>query len=225
MLNMTDSAHAVHNDMRGHTGQIITMGTGVLDQKASKQKMNTSSSTECEHVGTSEGLPKNIYFEMFMEEQGYKLKSNTLAKDNESEIKVLKNGRDLCTWNMKHVAIKHFWSTDRIKNGNIEVVYCPTDEMLADYNSKPLQGKAFTTFRRGIMGWDHIGTIYKGYTHPKERVENKEKLVSKLVSNDIKSNHAKIVERQKMTYVVAVKMQNRKCMEEMKQHLTPASSH
>lgn len=75
------------------------------------------------------------------------------------------------------------------------------------------------------MGWDHIGTIYKGYTHPKERVENKEKLVSKVVSNDIKSNHAKIVERQKMTYAEAVKMQNRECMEEMKQHLTPASSH
>ena len=68
MLTMTDSAHAVHNDMMGHTGQIITMGTGVLDQKASKQKMNNRSSTECEHVGTSEGLPKNIYFEMFMEE-------------------------------------------------------------------------------------------------------------------------------------------------------------
>eukprot|EP00957_Ditylum_brightwellii_P107855 8227532-Ditylum_brightwellii.AAC.2 len=66
MLTMTDSAHAVHNDMRGHTGQVIT--TGVLDQKASKQKMNTHSSTECEHVGTSEGLPKNIFFEMFMEE-------------------------------------------------------------------------------------------------------------------------------------------------------------
>ena len=56
-------------------------------------------------------------------------------------------------------------------------------------------------------------------------VENKEKLVSKVVSNDIKSNHAKIVERQKMTYAEAVKMQNRECMEEMKQHLTPASSH
>ena len=133
----------------------------------------------------------------------------------------MKNGRDLCTWNMKYVAIKYFWSTDRIKNGNIEVVYCPTDEMLADYNSKPLQGKAFTTFRRGIRGCDDIDTIYKGYTHPKERVENKEKAVS----NDSKSNHAKIVERQKKTYTEAVMAQNRECMEEMKQHLTPASSH
>jgi len=52
-------------------------------------------------------------------------------------------------------------------------------------------------------------------------VENKEKVVS----NDSKSNHAKIVERQKKTYAEAVKMQNRECMEKMKQHLTPASSH
>ena len=51
-------------------------------------------------------------------------------------------------------------------------------------------------------------------------VENKEKLVS----NDIKNKHAKIVERQKMTYAEAVKMQNKECMEEMKQHLTLASS-
>jgi len=49
-----------------------------------------------------------------------------------------------------------------------------------------------------------------------QTVENKEKLVSKLVSNDIKTNHAKIVERQKMAYTEAVKMQNRECMEEMK---------
>ena len=221
MLTMTDSAHAVHDDMRGHTGQIITMGTGVLDQKASKQKMNTRSSTDCELVGTSEGLPKNIYFEMFMEEQGYKLESNVLAKDNESEIKILKNGRDSCTSNMKHVAIKQFWSTDRIKNGNIEVVYCPTDEMIADYNTKPLMGKGFTNFRRAIMGWDHISVSYTGYTHPKERVGNNKRKVT----NDSSSNHAKIVERQKKTYAEAVKAQNEECVEEMKQHVTAASSH
>jgi hypothetical protein len=221
MLTMTDSAHAVHDDMRGHTGQIITMGTGVLDQKASKQKMNTRSSTDCELVGTSEGLPKNIYFEMFMEEQGYKLESNVLAKDNESEIKILKNGRDSCTSNMKHVAIKQFWSTDRIKNGNIEVVYCPTDEMIADYNTKPLMGKGFTNFRRAIMGWDHISVSYTGYTHPKERVGNNKRKAT----NDGSSNHAKIVERQKKTYAEAVVAQNEECVKEMRQHVTAASSH
>ena len=59
------------------------------------------------------------------------------------------------------------------------------------------------------------------FEQPMGKVENKEKVVS----NDSKIDHAKIVERQKKTYAEAVKMQKRECMVEMKQHLTPASSH
>ena len=105
MLTMVDLAHIVHKDMQGHTGGLITLGTGVVDTKLTKQKMNTHSSTKTEHVGTSEYLPKNIYFVTLMRELGYEL-NNYIAKDNKSEIKLLKNGRDLCTWNSKHIAIK-----------------------------------------------------------------------------------------------------------------------
>ena len=75
MLTMVDSAHAVHEtDMRGHTGSVIIMGTGVIDTKSSKQKMNARSFTECEFVGTSEALPRTIFRNLFMERQGYKIK-------------------------------------------------------------------------------------------------------------------------------------------------------
>lgn len=70
MIKMIDSAHAVHEkDMRGHTGSIVTMGTGVIDTKSSKQKMNSRSPSETEFVGTSEALPKTIYRSHFMEGQ------------------------------------------------------------------------------------------------------------------------------------------------------------
>ena len=175
MLTFIDSAHAVHPNMRGHTGGLTTFGTGIIDQKSSKQKMNTRSSTETEVVGTSEYLPKNIFFEMFMEAQGYKLESNVLAEDNESTICMSKNGRDSCTSNSKHITIKYFWVTDRIKNGNIKIVHCPTKQMIADYFTKPLQGALFHMFRKVIMGWDHVSTVYTGYDASKERVGNDEK--------------------------------------------------
>jgi len=92
MVIMIDSAHAVHDNMRDHAGGVTFFGTGVIDQKLSKQKMNTRSSTETEHVGTSEYLPKPIFFELFMNAQGYKPKL-TLAKDNESELSMLNNGK------------------------------------------------------------------------------------------------------------------------------------
>ena len=86
-----------------------------------------------------------------MEAQGYK-PNITLAKDNESEIRMLLNGKAYCSANSKHVAIKYFWSTDRIKCGRMKVKYCPTEKMVADYMSKPLQGSLFKLFRKVIMG-------------------------------------------------------------------------
>ncbi len=171
MIVMIDSAHAVHDDMRGHTGGVTSFGTGIVDEKSSKQKMNTRSSTETEHVGTSEYLPKPIFFELFMGAQGYK-PHTILAKDNESEIRMLVNGKASCTSNSKHVAIKYFWCTDRIKQGNISVRHCPTERMVADYMSKPLQGKLFITFRNVIMGWVHISTLFDIFGSIEKRVES-----------------------------------------------------
>jgi len=60
-----------------------------------------------------------------MEAQGYKSKT-VLAKENESEIQKLTNGKDSCISNSKHVAIKCFLITDGTKNGDITVKHCPT---------------------------------------------------------------------------------------------------
>ena len=210
MLTMVDSAHTVQKDMRGHTGGLITFGTGVVDTKSTKQKMNTRSSTETKHVGTSEYLPKNIYFVMLMKELGYQLK-NYLAKDNESEIKLLKNGRDSCTWNSKHIAIKYFWVADRIKNGDIEVVYCPTEDMLGDFFSKPVQGSLFKKFRSALMGWTHISELFQGYNNLEERVGNNVKKVQNDKKNIEMSNTSqdvRIAARKSSTYAEAVKKHN-----------------
>ena len=57
-----------------------------------------------EHLGISEYLSKAMHA------QGYKLKT-VLAKEYESVIRVLTNGKDSCTSNSIHEAIK---STDKI---------------------------------------------------------------------------------------------------------------
>ena len=51
-----DASHAIHENMRGHTGGTMSMGTGTLHNKSSKQKLNTRSTTESEVVGVSEYL-------------------------------------------------------------------------------------------------------------------------------------------------------------------------
>jgi hypothetical protein len=43
--------------------------------------------------------------------------------------------------------------------------------MIADYMSKPLQGRLFILFREVIMGWAHISTLFDIFSPPEERVE------------------------------------------------------
>ena len=67
-----DAAYGVHDDLKSHTGGNMSMGTGIIHTKSSKQKLNTKSSTEAEIVGTSDYLPYNVWMKNFMETQGYK---------------------------------------------------------------------------------------------------------------------------------------------------------
>ena len=54
MYTWIDAAYGVHEDLKSHTGGNISMGTGLVHQKSSKQKLNVKSSTEAEIVGTSD---------------------------------------------------------------------------------------------------------------------------------------------------------------------------
>ena len=52
------------------------------------------------------------------------------------------------------VDIQYFFIKDRVKSGAIEVEYCPTDKMVADFFTKPLQGSMFSMYRKAVMGHD-----------------------------------------------------------------------
>ena len=135
------------------------MGTGILHGRGSKQKMNSRSSNETEVIRNSEYLPFNIWFTNFLTAQGYKPTTNSYYQDNEGVEKMARNGCASCTGRSRHIDIKYFWITDCIKQGKLDIKRCPTDRMVADYFTKPLQGKQFHRLRRVIMGYDHMSTV------------------------------------------------------------------
>ena len=42
--------------------------------------------------------------------------------------------------------------TDKVKKGEITIDYCPTEDVLADYFTKPLQGSLFPRLRNAVIG-------------------------------------------------------------------------
>ena len=148
-----DAAYAVHNDMKSHTGGAMSFGLGVLNAKSRKQRLNVKSSTEAEVVGASDYLPWVIWVAKFMKYQGYNIDSNIFYQDNQSAMKMEKNGRKSCGEKSRHIDIRYFFIKDVISRENITIEYCPTEKMVADFYTKPLQGSLFKKMRDFIMGY------------------------------------------------------------------------
>ena len=117
-----DASYAPHPDMRNHTGGCSSFGTGVVLSRSSKQKLNAKSSTEAELIGVSDVLPYNLWTLYFLQSQGYNLDDNTVFQDNESAIRLEKNGRRSAGIKSRHINIRFFGSrTARI--GSISISY------------------------------------------------------------------------------------------------------
>ena len=130
----------------------MTMGEGAVMSGSSKQKLNTRSSCEAELVGADDFATKILWTKKFMEAQGYEIKENVLYQDNQSTMKLLENGKRSSGKRTRALSIRYFFLHDQVEKGDLKIGYCPTDEMLGDYNTKPLNGAPFKRMRSKLMG-------------------------------------------------------------------------
>jgi hypothetical protein len=149
-----DASYAVHPNMRSHTGGALSMGGGVIYGTSTTQKLTSKSSTEAELIGASDVMPQVIWTRFFLEAQGYRVRENIVYQDNKSAILLEKHGRASSSKRTRHINIRYFFVKDRINNEEVTVEFCPTEHMLADYFTKPLQGSLFKTFRNRIMNFN-----------------------------------------------------------------------
>ena len=146
-----DAAFAVHPDKKSHTGSVFTLGKGAIISDSTKQKVKSRSSTESELIGIDDKISKVIWTKKFIEHQGFKIKVNIVYQDNESTIKLGKNGKESSGKRTRNFDIKYFYVSYLIARDELEIRYCHTDAMVADFMSKPLVGMNSFSFRNIIM--------------------------------------------------------------------------
>jgi hypothetical protein len=110
-------------------------------------KCNTKSSTETELISLADKLADVIWMRYFIECQGYDIDEYIIFQDNMSALSLEKNGRISSSKRTKHIKAKYFLIKDYYDAGEIDVKFCPTDEMWADVLTKPLQGQKFRDMR------------------------------------------------------------------------------
>ena len=97
--------------------------------------------------------------------QGYPVEANVLFQDNSSAMKLESNGRASAGKRSRHLDIKHFYVTDQVERGLVSIEYCPTDQMVADYGTKALQGKPFSNHWSFIMNLPQVSADVKAVCH------------------------------------------------------------
>jgi hypothetical protein len=119
-----------------------------------KQRVVAKSSAEAELIGTSDISSLLAWEQEFLVHQG--LKSDvfpaTLHEDNTAAIYLARNGRSISD-RTRHIKLRYFFVKQYLDDGSFEMVHCPTNVMIADILTKPLQGELFTRLRDLLLGY------------------------------------------------------------------------
>jgi hypothetical protein len=148
-----DASYGVHSDGKSHTGVVITINDGSVYCESTKQSLNTKSSTESELVGLSDAISQVIWTRNYLIAQGYDLGPAKVFQDNLSTMAMVKNGRPTSK-RTRHIHIRFFFVKDRVDSHEISIRPMPTEDMIADILTKPLQGDAFQRLRSKLLRSD-----------------------------------------------------------------------
>ena len=131
-----DGSYGIHPDSKSQTGGTQSLGKGSIISSSTNQKINTRRSTETELVAADDLMPQLCWTNYFLDAQDYGINSTIMYQDNQSAILLENNGKRSSSKRTKHINIRYFFITDRIKNGELNIEYCPTDDMVADFSPK-----------------------------------------------------------------------------------------
>ena len=89
-----DASYASYDNMREHTGGIMSIGKdggGSIISISKKQKLKTKSSTEAELIGADDAMPQMLWTRYFLERQGCGIDKIIFYQDNMSAMLLEKN--------------------------------------------------------------------------------------------------------------------------------------
>jgi hypothetical protein len=134
-----NAAHMLHKDTKGHGGIIGTLGSAPIFVKSFKFKLVTRSSTESEMVCLEESVTFALWLTTLLRNFDMKFRLPvTIFQDNLSTIGIVMNGGSFNR--SKHMISKYAFVKQYVDSGEIQLVHCRTNLMVADMLTKPLSG-------------------------------------------------------------------------------------
>lgn len=91
--------------------------------------------------------------------QGQYVPTTTIYQGNKSTILLAENDNSSSSKKKHHLNVRYYFITDQIKKENLKVAFCPSQDMLADLFTKPLQGALFICMQEKGLNLPAIESI------------------------------------------------------------------
>ena len=128
------------------SGYVFKLGSSTVSWRSKRQSVVALSSTEAEYIALSMASQETIWIRHLLESMNFKQKdATTLFEDNQGSIALAKNPKDHSR--AKHIDIKYHFVRQAVEEKSIQLVYCPTENMLADILTKGLPKPRFEQLR------------------------------------------------------------------------------
>ncbi|KAK1587599.1 hypothetical protein Q3G72_014626 [Acer saccharum] len=151
LIGFSDSDYAGNlDDRRITSGYAFMMSSRDVSWSSKKQQVVTLSTTEAEFITTTSCECQAIWLKRILE-MLHKSQREPIQiyYDNSSTIKLSKN--PVLHGRSKHIDVRYHFLRDLAKGGSIELVYCQSENQIADILTKSLKLAAFEKLR-GLLG-------------------------------------------------------------------------
>ncbi|KAL3720851.1 hypothetical protein ACJRO7_005629 [Eucalyptus globulus] len=148
LFGFTDSDYAGDvDDRRSTSGYVFMLGSGAVSWSSKKQSIVTLSTTEAEFVAATSCACQAIWLRKILEELQFKQQKATIIYcDNSSAIKLSKN--PVLHGRSKHIDVKYHFLRDLTKDEVVELVFCRSEDQVADIFTKLLKLSMFQKLRK-----------------------------------------------------------------------------
>lgn len=128
------------------TGNVFLLGGGPVNCLNKKQAKVAVLTAKAEYVALSQAAQECIWLEQLLNDLGVDATPVVILEDNQGAIAIAKNPIDHSS--TKHIDIHyHYHYRECVQNGQIQLQYCPTNDMKADILTKPLTRQKFEYLR------------------------------------------------------------------------------
>eukprot|EP00253_Pinus_taeda_P033335 PITA_33335 len=133
------------------------MGSGAISWASKKQPIVALSAAEVEYVAATTATCQAVWMRRMLRSLGQEqAKATMIFCDNSSAIALSKNS--VFHKRMKHIDTRFHYIRELVRNGEIVLEHCRTQEQVADILTKPLDQKSFEVLRK-CLGMTEFPTV------------------------------------------------------------------